>query len=120
MMSMECILIVHFRGPKPSPSGEAKDRWSRVVRRYRRSSRALRLQCLSRLGPEAPHPGRLRHHYEKKVRWSRTMVDFKSTPLEPLALQARVVQCALLFAPGCRQCGAPWGQVLQSTAPLVE
>src|SRR5690242_6244298 len=63
------------------------------MRRYRRSSLKLRLQCLSRLGPETPLPGRLQHHYEKKVRWSRTTVDFKSTPLEPFALQARVVQC---------------------------
>ena len=31
----------------------------------------------------------------EKVRRSRTTVDFKSTPLEPLALQARVVQFLL-------------------------
>src|SRR3954453_253964 len=30
----------------------------------------------------------------KKAGWSRTAVDFKSTVFEPLALQARVVQCS--------------------------
>ena len=34
----------------------------------------------------------------KKVIRSRSAVDFKSTPLEPLALQARVVQLSLLAA----------------------
>ena len=89
-------LTIHFRGPKPSPSGEAKVEGSRVMRRPRRDSHALRLQCSSRLGPEAPLRGRLRHYHEREGQAveddGRFQIDPSRTPR--LTGEGRSVLCS--------------------------
>jgi hypothetical protein len=63
------------------------------MRRDRRGSHALRLRGPSRRGPEVSLCGPLQHDHEQEGESVEDgAVDFKSTPLEPLALRARVVQ----------------------------